>query len=92
MINEYALWLHALPQPRMFAACPLGFDGTWIDYYLRRFTPYGPYETDKVFHRAGLCIAVASLASAMTGTSPGEFHPAQLAPALLGDVPHPPRH
>lgn len=90
VMNEFVQWLHALPEPRMFAACPLGFDGTWIDYYLRRFTVYGlaqgPYESDRVFHRAGLCLA--SFASAVTGTSPGDFHPAQLSPSLLGDVPH----
>lgn len=72
------------------AACPLGFDGTWIDYYLRRFTRYGvaqgPYESDRVFHRAGLCLA--SFASALTGISPGEFHPGRLPSSLLGDVPH----
>jgi hypothetical protein len=85
-----ALHLRELPAPRMLAACPLGFDGTWIDYYLRRFTPYGlaqgPYESDRVFHQPRLC--PASLAAAMMRTSPGEFHRSQLDPSLLGDVPH----
>jgi hypothetical protein len=90
VMRDYVGWLHALPAPRLFTACPLGFDGTWIDYYLRRFTRYalaqGPYETDRVFHHPGLCLA--SFAAAATGTAPGSFHPRQLSPALLGDVPH----
>lgn len=90
VMHEFVQWLHNLPGPRMFAASPLGFDGTWVDYYLRRFTRYGlaqgPYENDRVFHKAGLCLA--SFAAAVTGTSPGEFHPSQLNPSLLGEVPH----
>jgi hypothetical protein len=90
VMHEYVEWLRALPGPRMLAACPLGFDGTWVDHYLRRFTRYGlaqgPYETDRVFHGPGLCLS--SYAAALTGTSPGEFHPSRLSPSLLGDVPH----
>lgn len=90
VMDDFVRWLRQLPEPRMFAACPLGLDGTWIDYYLRRFTRYGlaqgPYESDRVFHRAGLCIA--SFAAAVTRTSPGEFDPRQLDQSLLGDVPH----
>lgn len=90
VMDEFVQWLRRLPGPRMFAASPLGFDGTWIDYYLRRFTRYGlaqgPYESYRVFDRAGLCIA--SFAAAVTGTPPGEFHPTQLNPTLLGEVPH----
>jgi hypothetical protein len=90
VMQDYVRWLHRLPAPRMFAASPLGFDGTWIDSYLRRFTGYGlaqgPYESDRVFHGAGLCLA--SFGAALTGTPPGDFHPAQLNPSLLGNVPH----
>lgn len=90
VMRSYIRWLHDLPAPRMLAAAPLGLDGTWMDYYLRRYTSYGlaqgPYEEDRVFHRPGLCIA--SFAAAITGTPPGQFHPQQLSPALLGDVPH----
>ena len=59
-------------------------------HYLRRFTPYGlaqgPYEEDKVFDLPGLCIW--TYAAAVTGTPPGEYHPSQLPPDWLGDVPH----
>ncbi len=90
VMSDYVGWLLNLPAPRTFAACPLGFDGTWIDHYLRRFTGYGlaqgPYEDDRVFHGPGVCIA--SFAAALTQTPPGEFHPSQLPASLLGDVPH----
>lgn len=90
VLDDYVQWLRELPAPRTFAACPLGFDGTWMDYYLRRFTPYGlaqgPYEHDRIFHGPGLC--VASFAAARLGRAPGGFEPSSLDPRLLGDVPH----
>lgn len=90
VLSDYTAWLLALPEPRAFVASPLGFDGTWIDYYLRRFTRYGlaqgPYETDRVFHRAGFCLA--SYAAAMLGTPLGDFNPREVPDALFGDVPH----
>lgn len=50
VMSRYVGWIQSLPGQRAFAAAPLSFDGTWIDYYLRRFTPYGlhqgPYEQD----------------------------------------------
>lgn len=86
----YASWLCGLPAPRTFVACPLGFDGTWVDYYLRRFTAFGlaqgPYEADRVFHNAGVCLS--SYAAACTNAPPCDFHPSQLPPSLLGNVPH----
>ncbi|WP_193105033.1 hypothetical protein [Brachybacterium sp. FME24] len=90
VMRDYTQWLHTLPQPRMFAACPLAFDGPWIDYYLRRFTNYGITqgrdETDKIFHSPGLCLS--SYASAVTGIPPWNFQPADLPSWMLGDVPH----
>ena len=90
VMNRFSRWLQGLPNPRMFAAHPMGFDGTWIDYYLRRYTPYGlaqgPYEEDKLFDLPGLCLW--TYAAALTGTAPGEYHPSQLPSELLGDVPH----
>lgn len=37
VIADYVSWLRALPRPRVFVAHPLGFDGIWIDWYLRKF-------------------------------------------------------
>lgn len=90
VMARYTAWLHSLPSPRIFVASPLGFDGTWIDYYLRRFTAYGlaqgPYESDRVFHSAGMCLS--SYASAVLGLEPGDFRSTDIDPALLGYVPH----
>lgn len=90
VLADYTAWVLALPEPRVFVASPLGFDGTWIDYYLRRFTAYGlaqgPYETDRLFHRPGLCLL--SYAAGVLGQPPDEFHPSHLPAAMLGDVPH----
>lgn len=89
-LRDYVAWLQALPQPRAFVASPLGFDGSWMDYYLRRFTAYGlaqgPYETDRVFHGAGFCLA--SYAAAMLGTPLGDYDPRHVPEALFGDVAH----
>ena len=60
VIAGYVAWLKSLPEPRMFAASPIAFDGGWVDYYLRRFTTFGliqgPYERDVLFQGPGLCL------------------------------------
>jgi hypothetical protein len=59
-MQRYRDWLSELPGRPVFAAHPLGFDGPWVDYYLRRFlqTPLlaMPWQTSRIFHGAGLCI------------------------------------
>ena len=90
VMGEYVAWVAGLPGPRMFAAAPLGFDGTWFDYYLRRFTGYGiaqgPYETDRIFDHAGLCIR--SYAAAVTGRPLADVTTQTLSADWLGNVPH----
>ncbi|MBA8794111.1 hypothetical protein FHX74_001716 [Friedmanniella endophytica] len=75
--------------PRVFVASPLAFDGLWIDYYLRRFTPLGLlqglYEVDGLFDHA-LCLR--SYTAAVTGRDFADAGPAALPAAWLGDVPH----
>lgn len=86
----YVDWLRGLPDPRVFAASPIAFDGGWIDFYLRRFTPYGvaqgPYETDRVFHGPGLCLR--SYAAAVLGRPVAEVSPPTLPEGWLGDHEH----
>src|SRR5262245_15924058 len=59
VMSDYVAFVHGLDGPRVFTASPLSFDGMWIDFYLRRFTPYGlrrgPYEADGLFDDA-LCL------------------------------------
>jgi hypothetical protein len=90
VMADYTDWVKALPGRSMFAASPLGFDGPWIDYYLRRFTRYGlvqgPYEDDVLFQGPGLCIR--SYAAAITGRPVAEISPTSLPSEWFGDVPH----
>jgi hypothetical protein len=90
VMADYVAWVRGLPAPRTFAAHPLAFDGGWIDYYLRRFTRYGvvqgPYETDRIFDDAGLCLR--SYAAAVTGRPVADVSPASLPAEWLGDIAH----
>jgi hypothetical protein len=90
VLRDYVAWVRALPEPRMFAASPLAFDGGWVDHYLRRFTRYGlvqgPYEVDVLFHGPGLCLR--SYAAAVTGRPVADVSPASLPSAWFGDIAH----
>lgn len=83
-------WVTSLPGRSMFAASPLGFDGPWFDYYLRRYTRYGlvqgPDEDDRLFEGPGLCIR--SYAAAVTGRPVADATPANLPSAWFGEVEH----
>lgn len=90
VLSSYVGWVKALPGETMFAASPLAFDGTWFDYYLRRFTPYGlvqgPYETDRLFDGVGLCLR--SYAAALTGLPVAELSPNRMPAEWFGHVEH----
>lgn len=90
VMADYAAWVRSLPQPTMFAAHPIAFDGTWIDYYLRRFTSYGlaqgPYESDVLFPGGGMC--VRSYAAAVTGRPVADISPRTLPAEWFGHVEH----
>jgi len=90
VLSDYVDWVGGLPGRRAFAACPIAFDGTWIDYYLRRYTRYGlvqgPYETDRIFHGPGLCLR--SYAAAVTGRPVADAGPETLPAEWFGNVPH----
>jgi hypothetical protein len=90
-MSDFTTWVRALGPQRVFAAAPLAFDGTWIDYYLRRFTQYGlvqgPYETDKLFTGTALCLR--SYAAAVLGVPIAEVPGADGLPQdWLGNVEH----
>jgi len=91
VMAEFTAWTKIVGPRRVFAAAPLAFDGTWIDYYLRRFTPYGlcqgPYETDVLFTGRALCLR--SYAAAVLGLPMGDMPAASGLPeGWLGDVEH----
>jgi hypothetical protein len=82
-------FVRAVDAVRIFTAHPLGFDGVWIDHYLRRFTDHqlldGRYAPDALFHDT-LCLR--SFAAAVTGRAVRDVSPATLPSAWFGDVPH----
>jgi hypothetical protein len=41
VMADYVAWIKGLGPERELVASPLGFDGTYVDHYLRRFTSYG---------------------------------------------------
>lgn len=90
VMRRYTEWILALPAQRAFCAAPLSFDGTWMDYYLRRFTPFGlhqgPYETGKLFTGPALCLR--SYTAALTGRPPADLPAPKLPQQWLGDVEH----
>ena len=90
VMAEYVAWIKQLPAARMFAASPVAFDGTWMDYYLRRFTSHGlvqgPYEKDVLFPGGGLC--VRSYAAAVTARPIADISPATLPASWFGDFEH----
>ncbi len=90
VMNDFADWVRAFGRPRVFAAHPLAFDGTWIDAYLRRFTSYGlsqgPYETERLFTAPALCLM--SYGAAVTGWFIGDVSPTTLPSEWLGEVEH----
>ena len=91
VMADFVTWVKALGERRTFAAAPLAFDGTWVDYYLRRFTAYGlaqgPYETDKLFTGPALCLR--SDGAAILAMPVGEVPRAEdLPPEWIGDIEH----
>jgi hypothetical protein len=90
VMADFVDWVAGVGEARHFTASPLGFDGMWIDHYLRRFTPYGvcqgPYESQRLFHGPGVCLH--SLACGSTGGDPTRFSVHDLPAEWFGDVPH----
>lgn len=90
VMDRWTNWIKGLPGPRSFAAAPVSFDGTWVDYYLRRFTSYGlhqgPYEADRLFDGPALCIR--SYTAALTGQPPADLAAPKLPADWLGNISH----
>jgi DNA polymerase III epsilon subunit-like protein len=88
-MQDFVDWVKQYPEPA-FAAHPLMFDGTWMDYYLRRFTTYaviqGIYETDRLFALTSLCLR--SFGAAILGKTVAECEVGIYPPEWLGHHPH----
>ena len=90
VMADFVSWVKGLGGEPELAASPLGFDGTYVDHYLRCFTRYGlaqgPDEEDRLFHGPGLCLK--SLACGVTGGDWATFSVHDLPAEWFGDVPH----
>lgn len=90
VMTAFADWVRTFDVGRIFAASPLAFDGLWIDFYLRRFTPFGLdeglYVKDPLFDGPGLCLR--SFASALVGRPVWECGPKSFPPEWLGQHEH----
>jgi hypothetical protein len=82
--------VRGLGEEREFVASPLGFDGQYVDHYLRRCTSYaiceGLYVDDPLFHGPGLCLK--SLACGLVGGDPATFTVHSLPKEWFGNVEH----
>jgi DNA polymerase III epsilon subunit-like protein len=89
VMDDFVAFVLGLPGLRIFTAHPVAFDGSWIDFYLRRYTDHqlldGMYASEPLFHDS-LCLR--SYAAAVTGRPVREVSPSSLPPEWLGDVPH----
>ena len=87
---RWAGWVRGLPEPRVFVAHPLIFDGTWVDWYLRRYLGLpldrGPMEGERLFARGALDLP--SLIAGRLGWDPASLHEKRYPAEWLGDVPH----
>jgi DNA polymerase III epsilon subunit-like protein len=89
VMDDFVAFVRDRPGTRIFTAHPVAFDGSWIDYYLRRYTDHqlldGMYASDPLFHDS-LCLR--SYAAAVTGRPVREVSASSLPTEWLGDVPH----
>ncbi len=90
VMADYVRWIESFPVGRVFSACPVAFDGMWIDYYLRRYTRHqiveGPYVKGRLFDGTPLCLA--SFGAALLGRQTWEVKPKMLPPEWLGNFEH----
>jgi DNA polymerase III alpha subunit (gram-positive type) len=92
VIEKYANWVEAFPNPRIFVAAPLSFDGGWIDEYFNAFLStrlvVGPMKTRRVFD--GFAVDLPSYIAGLFGWEPGvSFENIHKAPAWWrGDIQH----
>lgn len=92
VMSDFLAWVLGFADTgatRVFAASPVAFDGVWIDYYLRRFTPYGlcmgPEDPVRPFDHT-LCLR--SYTAAVTGRPVSGINAHNIPQEWLGDIEH----
>ncbi|MDF1794089.1 MAG: exonuclease domain-containing protein [Thalassobaculaceae bacterium] len=87
---RWADWVRGLPEPRVFVAHPVSFDGKWVDWYLRRYLGLpldrGPMAGERLFARSALDLP--SLIAGRLGWDPVTLHEKRYPAEWLGAVPH----
>ena len=60
VMRQFVEWVRSLPGDAIFTAHPLAIDGSWIDFYLQRFTRErlieGSWRPGRLFRNAPLCL------------------------------------
>ncbi len=83
-------WVRGLPGDPIFAAHPISFDGSWMDYYLRIFADIrllkGPWRGERLFYSGGLCLV--SFAAGKLGWPIWDCHPERYPADWLGHHSH----
>ncbi len=89
-VLQYVNWVRGLGGSPVFVAHPLGMDGPWIDYYLRRFADIrllkGPWVGERLFYAGGLCLR--SFAAARLNWPIWECSSEHYSPEWLGHYRH----
>ena len=89
-ILKYVNWVKSLDGSPIFVAHPLGMDGPWIDYYLRRFANVrllkGPWVGERLFYAGGMCLR--SFAAAKLNWPIWECSSENYSPEWLGNYHH----
>jgi hypothetical protein len=85
VMAAFVRWVEAFPEPRIFVAHPVIFDGLWVDHYLaahtdRRLFSYAGHA-EALFVDGGLDLA--SLATGVLGRSFVDSRRDRLPPELL---------
>jgi DNA polymerase III alpha subunit (gram-positive type) len=84
-MSRFVQWVKQFPHA-VFAAHPVNFDGMWMNYYLRRYTPYavtqGLHEKDRLFSAIGLCLR--SFGAAILGKPVEDCEALAYPPEWLG--------
>jgi hypothetical protein len=79
-LPRYAAWLDALPGKPVFVAYPVGFDFTFVYWYLIRFAGRSPFS-----HSA---LDIKTLAMALLGGDYREAVKRNMPPRWFDDLPH----
>jgi hypothetical protein len=90
VIQRFVDWINSFGGAPIFVAHPLAVDGSWFDYYLRRFSGRplfeGPWISDRLFKHPPMCLM--SFVAGKTGRGQWECDVNRYPPSWLGSVEH----